>query len=163
LFHNLGIQVALALLAQHVYDGLLLVGGGTDLNGLLVVALGRLYKHHVVVALGDADGNVTLFVVLSLLRGGVDKEALGHDGLLLLKLLYLLLVMVSLHGLLLVDGLRRDRPHLSSSLEEGAAPTGCADATETGRARIVVVALRGGQRYGENTQDLLSNKRRLVQ
>jgi len=142
LLHYLGVQVAFALLAQHVDDGLLLVGGGADLDGLPVVALRRLDEHHVVVALGHADGDVTFLVILSLLRGGVDEEALGDDGLLLLHLL--LLVVVSLCGRLLVDGLRLHGGDLDGALEEGASTGGGADAAEAGRARVIVVALGCG-------------------
>lgn len=161
LLNNLGLDIALALLAQDIDDGLLLVGGRADLDGLPVVALGRLDEDHVVVPLGHADCDVTLLVILGLLRSGVDEEALRHDGLLLLllhllNLLDLLVVLVGLNRRLLVEGLLLRWSRLAGALEECGSTGGRANGTKARRARIVVVALGCGQRHGGKAQDLVN-------
>lgn len=142
------------LLAQHIDDGLVLVDGGADLDrGLLVATLWRLDEDHVVVALGHADSDVTLLVLLiHILGSGVNEEALRDNGLLVL-LLQLLLMMHG--GLLLEEGLlllgcRLEVlllllwHHLVASLEEGStAAAGRAQTTEGRWTGVVVVALRG--------------------
>lgn len=135
LLDDLGVDVgAVGLLAQHIDDSLVLVDGGADLDGgLLVGALWRLDEDHIIVALGHAHCNVTLLILLfNILGRRVNEEALGHNRLLLLLLMLLCMILLIYSGLLLEErlllGLLKMDLLLLSCLEEAGATA--TDATQ---------------------------------